>query len=166
MKTAARRETSKRVNRSGTTCRSCGTTFPDCMDSLLDSGHICCSGCRYTDTHEERAEMAAPAMTDEMLVAELIALREQVSSLTGRLEVVEVAVAPKAPKRDELADKVVEFMRERPGLKVTALVVAENLGELDNAKVGGRMQTLANQGIIASSKENGRTRMYFWPVAA
>lgn len=159
--TTVARAISERSGKSGVECRACGTTYPDCAASALDTNHACCSGCRYADTHEERAEMPND---DDMLLTELVALRDDVKLLTERIEQVEAAVAPKAPKRDELAEKVIEFMRDRPGLKVTALVVAENLGELDNAKVGGRLQTLANQGVIASSKEPGRTRMYFWPV--
>lgn len=152
--------------RSGLRCENCGMAYDRCTANVLSRSKACCAPCRVTDTHDEKRTetmVGTPESRDDALLGDVIALQEQVKLLTERLDAIEAATAPAAPKRDELADKVIEFMSTLPGVKLTALVVAQNLDE-ENTKVGTRMQTLANRGVLKTTKEEGRTRMYYWPA--
>lgn len=149
--------------RSGIACHACGTDYETCTAGVLNLRAACCSGCRYTDTHDERTEMTTdPDEPADMLLGELVDLREQLKALRERVEVLETG-RHAAPPPDPLADKIVEFMRGLPGVRLTALVISQNIGE-DNGRIGGRLQTLASRGTIESAKEDGRTRMYWWPA--
>lgn len=95
---------------------------------------------------------------DDALTSLLTKLTDQVAALTQRVERLERS-GRQAP-RDELDERILEFLNAHLGMRTTALTVAENIGE-DNSKVGHRLASLANRGAVKTSKETGRTRMYW-----
>lgn len=95
-------------------------------------------------------------VTAAITTDEARALLDLIAELQDRLAVLE-ARQPRA--KDDLNERIVAFLT-RTGLRMTALVVAENIGE-DNGRVGNRLTTLANHGTIGSSKQPGRHRIYY-----
>lgn len=90
------------------------------------------------------------------------ALETQMAALTERVTTLEDA--PAARERDDLSQKILEFLRRYPGLKFTAPVIAENLGE-PAPLTHSRMKALTNQGLVLTEKrEDGRTRHYHVPA--
>lgn len=92
-------------------------------------------------------------------VKALAGLEEQVKALTERVASLEDSAAQQAQPRDDLNRKILEFLRQYPGLKFTAHLVAENLNE-ENSTVYTRLRTLARQGHVTEGKEDGKNRLF------
>lgn len=92
--------------------------------------------------------------------AEMRAMLELIGEQNERIAALEAKVLPQ-PK-DDLNERILGFMKGMPGIRLTALVIAENIGEA-NSRVGSRLASLASRGAIRSSKEEGRNRLYFHP---
>lgn len=95
----------------------------------------------------------------------ITALVAHVAELAERVRVLETTTHTGRPRTDDLSDRVLAWMKEYPGLHVTALIVSESMGE-DNVKVGNRMISLASAGKIETEKRDNRTRMYWAAPAA
>ena len=87
-------------------------------------------------------------------------LEAQVKALTERIGTLETT-GPRA--QDDVNQKIMELMRQHPGLKFTPFTVAGNIGQPDST-VGKRLRRMADQGLIAADEEPGRTRTYYLPV--
>ncbi len=83
-----------------------------------------------------------------------------ISDLMARVATLEAGKGTKGPKVDERREAILAFVNTHPGMKLTALVVAENL-DMENTLVGHKMRSLWEGGHIGATKEDGRTRMYF-----
>jgi len=79
----------------------------------------------------------------------------------GELEAQAAKTATSGLRKDEIFDKILNFMKKMPNVELTALVIGKNIHE-DNGVVGSRLTTLANRGLIKSAKEAGQTRMYWY----
>lgn len=116
-----------------------------------------------------RLNPVQPQLADEpekgavaMLMDELITLRETVETLTARVYALECSSGPIVVK-DDMPERIMTFLGSLPaGMKVTPLIVAENIGA-DNRVVYARMKTLTERGVLEATKEDGRTRMFSRP---
>lgn len=107
------------------------------------------------DTNGSTEHPAAP----QTLLRRLDELEGQVKALTERVASLEGVQQP----RDDLNRKILEFFRQYPGVKFTAHLIAENLGE-DNSSVYTRLRTLARHGHVTEGKEDGRNRLFHVPA--
>lgn len=101
-----------------------------------------------------------PALS--VLLRRLDDLDATVQTLTERVTELEVADRP-APPRDELNEKLLDFLRVHRGLKFTGQLVAENLGESPSS-VYSRLRTLANNGHLTYDKPDGRIGLFWMPT--
>lgn len=90
------------------------------------------------------------------------ALAEENDGLAVRIAALEAA-GPRIIVRtvDPINDKILAYMKKHPGMKLTANVLAENIGE-DNGVVGSRLKSLFGNGRISKKTENGKVAMYYY----
>lgn len=93
-----------------------------------------------------------PEEFENAVLARLDAIEELLNQLLAK------RAGAAAPKQDELREKILRFMRQYP-LEFTALNIAKNIHE-PNTIVGSRLQSLANQGLVVKTKEDGQTASF------
>lgn len=108
-----------------------------------------------TDT--QLAELRA----DYNALAELFAAQQDlIHGLTKRVEALEAGAV--TVKVDDLSERVLAYLKARPGERTTALVVAANI-DSDNRTVITRLNTLVKAGQIREIKTQGKTRFFYYP---
>jgi hypothetical protein len=96
------------------------------------------------------------------VMVELQEIRERLDSAEARITGLELNQSNKPGRRpDEIAVKVVEFLKSHPGLKLNSGSIAGNV-KVDTKIVSGRLKTLVGRGVIKAEKLDDLSAMYWY----
>jgi hypothetical protein len=113
---------------------------------------------RLTDV-DERVRQLEEAGEVESLNVRLDTHSRSLINLTESVRQLEEAVLPQPKPRDELNDRILEFLEAHPYLKFTAISIDENIGGTGK-DISDRLKTLARNGKIRIFAEKGRRPFY------
>ena len=104
---------------------------------------------RRTDDQKDRADIFHRSLINTI---------ERLTFLENAVAELQAKGQPVAKPRDELNERIVEFLESAPGIKFTAIAIRENLG--DGKYIHDRCKTLVRQGRILAHTAPNRHPLY------
>lgn len=87
-------------------------------------------------------------------------LENRVDILTARVHMLEIGAGPMR-NTDELADKILEFLKCHKGIKFNTGTVAANISE-KSERVSAKLRALASHDILKTDKVEGHSQMFWY----